>query len=70
MRRFGGAKVAAVFKAYPPAVRTRLLALRELVFDVAATTPEVGRLTETLKWGQPSYLTAESGSGTLVASIA
>ncbi len=66
MRRFGDAKVAAVFKAYPPAVRARLLALREMVFDVAATTPGVGRLTETLKWGQPSYLTAESGSGTTV----
>jgi hypothetical protein len=66
MRRFGDAKVAAVFKAYPPAVRTRLLALREMVFDVAAATPVVGRLTETLKWGQPSYLTAESGSGTTV----
>ncbi|MDP1964159.1 MAG: DUF1801 domain-containing protein [Reyranella sp.] len=66
MRRFGDAKVAAVFKAYPPAVRTRLLALRELVFDVAAATPGVGRLAETLKWGQASYLTAESGSGTTV----
>ena len=26
----------------------------------------VGRLTETLKWGQPSYLTEQSGSGTTV----
>ena len=66
MRRFGDAKVAAVFKDYPPALRARLMALRELVFDVAADTSGVGRLNETLKWGQPSYLTAESGSGTTV----
>jgi hypothetical protein len=66
MRRFGDAKVAAVFKAYPPAVRTRLLALREMAFDVAIAAPDVGPLTETLKWGQPSYLTTESGSGTTV----
>lgn len=66
MRRFGDAKVAAVFKAYPPDLRTRLMALREQVFDTAAGTPGVGPLNETLKWGQPSYLTAESGSGTTV----
>ncbi|MDP2329073.1 MAG: DUF1801 domain-containing protein [Reyranella sp.] len=66
MRRFGDAKIAATFKAYPPGLRKRLLALRALVFDVAAATPGVGRLTETLKWGQPSYLTAETGSGTTV----
>ena len=66
MRRFGDARVAAVFKAYPPRLRVRLMALRELVFDTAAGTPGVGPLEETLKWGQPSYLTAESGSGTPV----
>jgi hypothetical protein len=40
--------------------------MRELLFDIAAGTPDVGRLTETLKWGQPSYLTEETGSGTTV----
>ncbi len=66
MRRFGDARVAAVFKDYPPGLRARLMSLRELVFDTAAGTPGVGPLNETLKWGQPSYLTAESGSGTTV----
>jgi Domain of unknown function (DU1801) len=42
------------------------MALRELMFDTAAATAGVGRLTETLKWGQPSYLTEETGSGTTV----
>ena len=31
-----------------------------------ATVEGVGPLTETLKWGQPSYLTQESGSGSTV----
>ena len=66
MKRFDDAKVAAVFKAYAPDVRARLMALRETVFEVAAVTPGVGPLTETLKWGQPSYLTEETGSGTTV----
>lgn len=66
MRRFDDAKVAAVFKAYPPPVRSDLMKLREMMFGVAAATPGVGKLTETLKWGQPSYLTEESGSGSTV----
>lgn len=69
MRRFADPAVAAVFAACPacPAgTRKRLLALRELVFDVAAKTDGVGPLTETLKWGQPSYLTEETRSGTTV----
>ena len=66
MRRFGDVRVAALFKAYPAGLRARLMALRELVFDVASRTEGVGHLTETLKWGQPSYLPEETGSGTTV----
>ena len=66
MRRFSDPRVASLFKTYPPAVRAKLAALRELVLDTAERTTGVGRLTETLKWGQPSYLTEETGSGTTV----
>ena len=66
MKRFADPKVAAVFRAYAPATRKRLMALRETLFEVAAATEGVGALTETLKWGQPSYLTKETGSGTTV----
>lgn len=66
MRRFADTRVASLFKGYPPAVRARLMALRELVFDSAAAAVGVGPLTETLKWGQPSYLTEQTGSGTTV----
>lgn len=66
MRRFADPRVASRFKSYPPALRARLMALRELVFDTAAATAGVGRLTETLKWAQPSYLTGQTGSGTTV----
>jgi hypothetical protein len=66
MRRFSDSGVASAFKAYPPGIRAKLMALRELVFDTAQRTAGVGRLSETLKWGQPSYLTEETGSGTTV----
>lgn len=58
--------VAAVFGAYPRPVRTKLLALRRLIFDTARTTAGVGPLHETLKWGQPSYLTSETKSGSTI----
>ena len=58
--------VDAVFAAYPKPVRAKLLALRRLIFDTAKVTRGVGKLEETLKWGQPSYLTAETNSGSTV----
>lgn len=58
--------VDAVFRAYPKDLRARLLFLRRLIFDTAAATEGVGALEETLKWGQPSYLTAESKSGSTI----
>ena len=63
---FGDPAVAAVFAAHPPALRDRLLALRRLIYAAAAATPGVGALVETLKWGQPSYLTAQTGSGSTI----
>ena len=59
-------KVAAAFSSYPTRVRAKLLALRRLILDTASTTDGVGPLEETLKWGQPSYLTSESKSGSTI----
>lgn len=58
--------VAKVFEVYPPNMRHKLLVLRELIFQIAAATEGVGELDETLKWGEPAYLTAQSGSGSTV----
>jgi len=66
MKGFADKAVAAVFEGYPAGLRRRLLVLRKLIFEVARATKGVGRLTETLKWGQPSYLTMETGSGSTV----
>src|SRR5580704_16440613 len=63
---FSDPAVDAVFGAYPKPIKARLLALRRLIFDTAKTTKGVGALQETLKWGQPSYLTAETKSGSTI----
>jgi hypothetical protein len=47
-------------------LKSRLLALRRLILDTARKTEGVGRLEEALKWGQASYLTSESRSGSTV----
>jgi hypothetical protein len=58
--------VETAFGAYPSRVRARLRALRRLILDTAKATEGVGTLEETLKWGQPSYLTAETKSGSTI----
>jgi hypothetical protein len=42
MKRFADKNVAAVSKAYPSALRSRLMELRGMVFDVAGATDGVG----------------------------
>jgi hypothetical protein len=47
-------------------MRSKLMALRQLIYETAAATDGVGAITETLKWGEPAYLTAATKSGTTV----
>ena len=42
------------------------MALRRLIFDTASATDGVGALEETIKWGQVSYLTSKSNSGSTI----
>ena len=58
--------VEAVFDAYPKPVKARLLSLRRLILATAKSTKGVGIVEETLKWGQPSYLTPETKSGSTI----
>jgi hypothetical protein len=63
---FSDPAVGMVFSAYPKPLQSKLLALRRLIFETAKTTRGVGALQETLKWGQPSYLTPETKSGSTI----
>ena len=55
-------QVAAVFAGLPKGC----LALRKLIFEVAASVPEVGRISEELRWGQPAYLTPDTRAGSTI----
>ncbi len=59
-------EVEAVFNTYPQQYRTKLLFLRQLILNTAGSIPGIGKIEETLKWGEPSYLTPESKSGSTI----
>lgn len=56
----------AAFDSFPDSIRDDLLRVRALILAVATETPAIGRVEETLKWGQPSYLTPETKSGSTI----
>lgn len=55
--------VQNMFKSYPVEYREPLLKIRKLIYSVASKNPEVGELEESLKWGQPTYSTVKTKSG-------
>ena len=61
MDRIENPNVAQVFDSYPEPMRKKMLRLRQIVFEAAAETEGVAAVEETLKWGEPGYLT-KSGS--------
>jgi len=46
-----------VLANYPEHVRTKMQILRELVIETAEEAADIDRLEETLKWGEPSFVT-------------
>ena len=57
MDKFNNLEVEEVFNAYPDNIRTKMIFLRQLVLETAAEIDSVKNIEETLKWGEPSYLT-------------
>ncbi len=54
--------VALVFDSYPTKVREKILHLRKLILEAANELDEVESLQETLKWGQPSYISKKGST--------
>jgi len=47
-----------------PLARDGMVRLRALILATAADLPQIGRLEETLRWGQPAYLTPDTKAAT------
>lgn len=63
---FTDESVQNVFQSYPQVYRDKLLQIRDEIYATAQAAESVGSLTETLKWGQPSYVTEQSKSGSTI----
>lgn len=50
-------RVNAIFENYPDFVRDKMQYLRELVIETAGEMENTKGLEETLKWGEPSFVT-------------
>ncbi|WP_020208455.1 DUF1801 domain-containing protein [Gilvimarinus chinensis] len=49
------AQINDLFRSYPPPVCEHLLAVRTLIYDMAAEH-ELGKVDEAIKWGEASFL--------------
>ena len=62
MRLISDPRVKNKFETYPDNVRDRMLTLRSLIIEVAKEIEGLEQLEETLKWGEPSYLTKKGST--------
>lgn len=65
-RIFQNPDVKRMFSRYPNHIRNRLMFIRELIFQIAENSENIGKIEETLKWAEPSYLTYNPKSGTTI----
>ncbi len=65
-RKFKSEGVKVISDNYPENIKPKMLFLRELIFEVAACTKEVGEIEEVIRWGEPSYATSETKSGSTI----
>ena len=50
-------EVTAVFQKYPASIKKKMEKLRDLIFETAEEAEDISTMEETLKWGEPSYIT-------------
>ncbi len=55
-------EVNSKFQSYPNEIRPKLDYLRSLIIETATENESIKTLEETLKWGEPSYLTKKGST--------
>lgn len=62
MNNIENPNVRAIFEQYPEHIQQKLSILRQLILDTASEIDAVDHVEETLKWGEPSYLTSKGST--------
>lgn len=55
-------KVELIFANYPESIKKKMFNLRDLIIETANEIEEITSLEETLKWGEPSYVTKKGST--------
>lgn len=55
-------EVKLVFDNYPNKIKEKIENLRRLIFETANEIEDITQLEETLKWGEPSYITKKGST--------
>ena len=63
---FQDSDIENIYNAFPPPIQKNCLKLRSAIFDIAKKHLEIGPIEETLRWGEPAYLTSKSKSGSMI----
>lgn len=58
--------VLNAFRSMDTEHQNTLLNTRELVFEVAQNDPRIGSIEETLRWGEPAYITTREKTGSTI----
>ncbi len=66
MRKFADPNVEITFYEFPEPRRELLFDLRDTIYRVSEADKRIGDLSEELRWGDPSYITAQTNSGSTV----
>ncbi|MBL1214806.1 MAG: DUF1801 domain-containing protein [Ignavibacteriae bacterium] len=62
MKLIENPEVEKVFDKYPEKVQRKLIRLRKIILETAEGIDGLNDLEETLKWGEPSYLTKKGST--------
>ena len=62
MNKIENRKVAEVFRNYPEFILEKMMFLRQIILEVASETDGVNKLEETLRWGEPSYISKKAST--------